>query len=333
MATTKPIRRILVAVKSLEARRLPAVLKAAQLARATGAQIELFHALADPVFLDTVEASRLGVETIEQQLHGQALRKLEAVADTLRKHRIEVSVSAAWDYPAFEAIVRQAVKSGADLIVAQRYGGRHAAAGLLQLTDWELIKISPLPVLLVKSSRPYRHPHVLAAVDPSHRHAKSWQLDHSILQLGSAVAKALRGSLYAVHAYEFLPPMGGLDVAGTNVLDTLESDARAVAAERFGRVLGKTKVLQSRQLLLSGRPMDVIPEAARRSKSDLVVMGAVSRSGLKRLLIGNTAERILDDLSCDVLVVKPDNFHRRLTAAAKGARLRLTVPTTMVGFY
>jgi nucleotide-binding universal stress UspA family protein len=31
----------------------------------------------------------------------------------------------------------------------------------------------------------------------------------------------------------------------------------------------------------------------------------MSRSGLKRIFIGNTAERVLDGLQCDVLVVKP----------------------------
>jgi universal stress protein E len=37
-------------------------------------------------------------------------------------------------------------------------------------------------------------------------------------------------------------------------------------------------------------------------------MGAVSRSALRRLLIGNTAERVLDELGCDVLIVKPRGF-------------------------
>lgn len=332
MASSKPIRRILVAIKSLEARRLPAVLKAAQLARATGAEIELFHALADPVYMDTVDTGRLAIQNAEQQLHAQAVRRLEAIAATLRRHDIRVSVSAVWDYPVYEAIVRHALARRTDLIVAQRYGGRHSAAGLLQLTDWELIKISPLPVLLVKSSRPYHRPRLLAAVDPGHRHAKTWELDHAILHLGSQVGKALRGTLHAVHAYEFLPPVGGVDVAGTQVLESLERDARAAAAGRFERVLG-SRVTQGRRLLMSGRPVEVIPEAARRSRSDLVVMGAVSRSGLKRLLIGNTAERILDDLACDVLVVKPADFHRRLGAVARGARVRLTVPAAMVGFY
>jgi universal stress protein E len=37
-------------------------------------------------------------------------------------------------------------------------------------------------------------------------------------------------------------------------------------------------------------------------------MGAVSRSRLERLLIGNTAEHVLDELDCDVLIVKPPGF-------------------------
>jgi Universal stress protein family len=46
-----------------------------------------------------------------------------------------------------------------------------------------------------------------------------------------------------------------------------------------------------------------------------VVMGAVSRSGLKGLFIGNTAERILDELSCDILLVKPLKSRNRVSAS------------------
>jgi len=43
-------------------------------------------------------------------------------------------------------------------------------------------------------------------------------------------------------------------------------------------------------------------------RADLVVMGAVSRRGLQRLFVGNTAEEVLDKLGCDVLIVKPNCF-------------------------
>jgi len=55
----------------------------------------------------------------------------------------------------------------------------------------------------------------------------------------------------------------------------------------------------------SGDPATELPALARSLRAGLVVMGAMSRSGLKRIFIGNTAEHVLDSLQCDVLVVKP----------------------------
>jgi universal stress protein E len=72
---------------------------------------------------------------------------------------------------------------------------------------------------------------------------------------------------------------------------------------------------------MSGHPINAIPAVAGKVGCNLVVMGAVSRTGLKRLLIGNTAERIIDDLNCDVLVVKPRDFVTRVHRRARGMRV------------
>jgi hypothetical protein len=70
-----------------------------------------------------------------------------------------------------------------------------------------------------------------------------------------------------------------------------------------------------------------IPRVAGELHADLVVMGAVSRSGLERVFIGNTAERILDTLQCDVLVVKPAKFAARVARESRG--LRVVAPSTV----
>ncbi len=59
--------------------------------------------------------------------------------------------------------------------------------------------------------------------------------------------------------------------------------------------------------MLCGAPAVELPAVARSVRAGLVVMGAMSRSGLKRIFIGNTAEQVLDSLQCDVLIVKPPN--------------------------
>jgi universal stress protein E len=50
----------------------------------------------------------------------------------------------------------------------------------------------------------------------------------------------------------------------------------------------------------------VIPFVARDRKADLVVMGAVARWSRQREVIGSTAEKVLDHLPCDILIIRPD---------------------------
>ena len=58
--------RILVAVKDPAARAMPAVKKAAQIARATGATIELFHSLSHTVVIDAVEGGVQGLREFQK---------------------------------------------------------------------------------------------------------------------------------------------------------------------------------------------------------------------------------------------------------------------------
>ncbi len=326
------IHRILVAVKALDTKPLPAVLKAAQLARACGAQLELYHALATPVYIDLAVTSAQGLVSLEYELRQNALRRLEAIADRLREHGIKVTVSAEWDYPAHEAVLRRARIIKADLIVASLHSGRHRLPWLLRLTDWELVRHCAIPLLLVKNPHPYRHPAVLAAIDPGHAHEKPLQLDKEILRIGRTLTTALRGTLQAVHAYSSFIAAAPPEMLAPETLQKIQKDAKRDAQLGFNRALRSARIPRSRRYLVGRPTIDAIAEAARISKSAIVVMGAISRSGYKRLLIGNTAERILDELTCDVMVVKPAKFRSRVPQASRGARLRVSGSAGALGY-
>jgi nucleotide-binding universal stress UspA family protein len=60
--------------------------------------------------------------------------------------------------------------------------------------------------------------------------------------------------------------------------------------------------------LLKGDPADVIADFAKTGRVDLIVMGTVARTGIPGLVIGNTAEAILQRVDCSVLAVKPVGF-------------------------
>lgn len=59
---------------------------------------------------------------------------------------------------------------------------------------------------------------------------------------------------------------------------------------------------------LPGSTRDLLPTFVRTHGADVVVMGALARWGLRRMIIGSTAEKVLDHLPCDILIVRlPDN--------------------------
>lgn len=308
----RPIRRILVAINNPGAMALPAVAKAARIAKACDAHVELFHA---------IQAYERALQDLHETQRSQYLQRLERIAARLRLHGIKVSTAVEYDCPAYEAIVRRAISTQADLIVARRHNEGRMLPGLLRLTDWELLRSSPVPVLLVKRSGPYRHPSVLAAVDPCHAHAKPTQLDQEILSAGSQIAAALRGKLHAVHAYAPVVVGSAATSISASAAARLDRIAASDARTEFDALLAGTSIPQTRRYLVGALPAVAVDGIARRTRAAIVVMGALSRSGLQRLFIGNTAERVLDQLPCDVLVVKPAEFVSQVPRECNDPRL------------
>jgi len=318
----RPIRRILVAVKDPRAKHFPAVIKAAQLARALDAELEIFHAIDDPLCVDLLQMGDLSLKQSERVGLTRYRAQLEALAGPLRESGLTVSTAAEWDHPAHESIVRRAVRSGADLIVVERHAKRHVAPWLLRFTDWELLRLAPVPVLLVKSPGSYRRPKIVAAVDPSHAFDKPAKLDVEILRLAALASKALNGSVHAVHAY--VPSLIGMsqkELSAPDATARIRSRAARHARADLLRLLRKAAVKPAGRHLIASHAADAIPDIARKLDCSILVMGALSRSGLRRLFIGNTAERVADAIACDLLIVKPQGFRNRIARARRGPNL------------
>lgn len=96
-----------------------------------------------------------------------------------------------------------------------------------------------------------------------------------------------------------------------------EADARSAyerhIEERVRNLARRHQLPETRVRVVGGDVAGVLPEFAKSERANLVVMGAVSRSFVERVLIGHTSERLLDQLDCDVLVVKSPGFHTRVS--------------------
>ena len=324
----QPIRRILVAVKDPGARELPAVNKAAQIAKGLNARLTLFHDIATPLYAEALRGRDVDLKAWQREVQTSRREQLEKLAARVRKHGIDVDVAADWDFPPYEAIIRKAQRISADLLVVENHHGtgRHPARWLLAYTDWELLRLCPIPVLLVKNRRLYHRPRVLAAIDPSHAHAKPSNLDRQILRAGAQLVHALHGELHALHALLPAMPMvpalpdGPLADMGVGREEIVEA-----ARSQLAKAVDGFDVKPSHCHLEEGRANEVIPRTARRERCSIVAMGVVSRSGLKRFFIGNTAEYVMDAVTADILVVKPPDFESRVPRAGRGVQI-LSLP-------
>jgi universal stress protein E len=317
---------ILVAIEFPLERRQPGLARAARLAQSLGARLMLVHCAFDPYVrpsrFDTVDYER----QIEESLAGHRAG-LERLARPLRRRGLRVGVQASWDYPPFEGIVREVLRSKPDLVVAETRERPRGARLFLSNNDWQLIRLCPAPLLLVKKGRARGKSRVLAAIDPLHAHGRSAHLDERILEVAQAVTSAHDGRLDVVHAYLPLTTMVAAGVAEAIVVPVdpqLERRHERDIRSAVHRVCAPLRLPPRQVHVEIGPPESVICRLAKRLRADVVVMGAISRRGLERIFVGNTAERILDPLPCDVLVVKPARFRTTVPRRTKPGRTLLS---------
>lgn len=301
--------RILVAAADCSAKNSPALARATAIARQCGGAITLFHSLyASAIAGEGVLGAGRLRHDIQAALRLRR-RQLEAVAQPLRREGIPVRIRVTWDYPIHESIVREVLREKPDLLVAESQRLTRLARVVLSNTDWQLIRVCPAPVLFVKCTRPYERARVLAAVDPLHTYAKPAELDADILAVAADLARRFGGRLHVAHVYQLATPFtSGVLMEPVPLPVNISARQLERVRREFDELIGRYELPERRRHLRSGNPADEIVAIAKRTEAAIVVMGAISRSGLRRLFVGSTAERVIDRLECDVLVLKPAGF-------------------------
>ncbi|HYM35197.1 MAG TPA: universal stress protein [Steroidobacteraceae bacterium] len=297
----------LVAVRDIENPPRALLTKAARIAERFGGRLDLLHVIALPYVLpgDTAgSAVARDVEITRQQ------DKLDRIAERLRKTGVKVTASITWDYPAADAIVRHVFKTKPDVVIAESHHHSKLARWFVAHTDWELVRACPCPLWLVKTPRLADDARVMTAVDPFHTHSKPAALDEEILRVAK-IAAGPKGRLGTSHVYPLPITMvaGGMGepvwVAAPPVeqrrVKQRVTNAVQDIADRFD-------ISKPDRIVQPGDAAVELPALVKRWNANLLVMGAVSRSALKRAFIGHTAERVIDAVHCDVLIIKPRSF-------------------------
>jgi nucleotide-binding universal stress UspA family protein len=124
------------------------------------------------------------------------------------------------------------------------------------------------------------------------------------LRLAQELARALKARLILFHAYEPSVPIANGGYLPPSVMQQMLTGTRDAAAQSLKRLASKhVKGGRISTLLAQGPAAPAIVRAAKRNRIDLVVMGTHGRTGVRRLLMGSVADRVIRTATCPVLVV------------------------------
>lgn len=280
-----------------------AVRWAVQVASEKGYPLHLVHAL-----------NLAGWTTDYQELEAKVPVQLEDAArqhlDRITRETQHLGVDATWEVQIgqpSEIIVAAARRLRAQLVVLGSSGHRPFDPALLGSTAERVVQRATCPVLTVHPGDPPptgRIRRILLATDFSKE--ATWALRASLELLTSADSEPPKVTLLHVYhvPYEFsmdsiygpaAPDASVWEAVAREVGSRLDRQTEALEAE-----LGIDIVPVSR----GGYPPQAIVQQATELQVDWIVLGTHGRTGLAHVLLGSTAERVIQKAPCPVLTVR-----------------------------
>jgi nucleotide-binding universal stress UspA family protein len=304
---TTDYRRILVAT-DFSAHSNAALKQAVWLARQTKASVTLAHTLPDlrRVIQSTSTRALRDMfygdgDTFQREIRRASDQRLRKMISDLAASELNISFETLLGEP-FVELTHAVQAEGYDLVLAGTRGLAAWEQFFVGSTAKRLIRKCPASVWIVKAEHVGPPKVVLAATDFSDVSLKA-------VAHGLWVARQADARFHVLHVADSIDVLENLTTAiphRTSLQREINEEARA----RLGAVMDLLQADRNRvEIHVSwGTPWSDINQLAQRVAADLVAMGTVGRSGIKGMLLGNTAEKVLATSDCSILTVKPDDF-------------------------
>ena len=126
----------------------------------------------------------------------------------------------------------------------------------------------------------------------------------TLLEWAAHLAAEHASSVSLLHAYHL--PVEFQQLEGAYLPSDFWASVKAEAEESLGRLADDLKRhgVETETIVCEGYAATVIVDEAKSRDVDLIVIGTHGLSGLKHLLLGSIAERVVQKAPCPVLTVK-----------------------------
>jgi len=272
--------------------------QAIRLGRQIGARLTIVDVVLD---LPSFVTSLMGDSTaFRKQQHTERLRILKQwSADE------DVPVSAKVLHGRIaHSLILEVLEGQHDLLVRDAHADDGAEL-IFGGVDLRLMRNCPCPVWLVKAGHHGNYNRVLAAIECQPT-PEAEVVNARIVEMASSLANTHESDFHIVSAWQgledFDPDLGDWEQLSDKMIEV-------GARHSVQQTIEQSKKISDYQThFRRGAAGEIIPQVAAEIDADLIVMGTLARTGIPGLLIGNTAERVLKEVDCSVLTIKPLEF-------------------------
>lgn len=228
---------------------------------------------------------------------------LDALVAPLREDGYQITTEIIPFTRLFEEILKSVQAFKADFVF--KPVRQHGALQRLFFTptDWNLVRLCPQPLLMVSDKPAVRGLPVVAAVDVGDDDEAHQRLNDAVMTRALQLAGILGAEVHVVYANGPAAVAGRAGISDHMVVQLArgkyEAELKAAIA-----LAGKYGVDEANVHLREGVPRHILNDYAERVDASVLVLGTVARAGASGLLVGNTAEGVLESAKTDVFVVK-----------------------------
>ncbi len=286
----------------------PAFERTRVLANALGADVELLVTVKEPAYNSSIDALAIALSQYKNDLRVAIGKSLDDRVDLLGDDGIRATATFSWHYSLHESVIEHAERTLADLIIKDTHYHSALQRTFYTDTDRHLLRTSTIPLWLVRADTVFgASARIVACVDPQTDDGQAPGLADYVLATSVELASDCNASAHALYVQQPLAEIGALaewavgptPIAAQELTDTLVATGKD-QLQVFCRHHGLDA---ERSHFLTGRIDDVLPGKLTELDAALAILGVATHKGLRKKLIGATAERILDHAPCDLLLL------------------------------
>jgi nucleotide-binding universal stress UspA family protein len=275
--------------------------KATRIALAHGSGLELFTCDTAESIPDTW-AGGTSMNAYRGLVRERHLNKMESLAAPVRARGLNVTTESVLAGCTEQAIVEHAIRTKADLVVKDVQQPEFGSGDPASKMDWILIRQISAPLLLVRGAAWPSHPRICVAVDPCHPADRPSSLDQALVANGAGLGRALTGEVHILHALQSPPHLPGDAISPAE-----RQKAHAQAEAEVESLARRHGIARDAIHFLPERIPEGVLKLSDAAGADVLVIGAGARPRVQ-YSPASTASLVLEQVSCDLLVVKAPGF-------------------------